>query len=112
MRARVRTPYLNGKLERAFRTFKLWWRVILPACTCRGLQRRLDAYEHWYNQHRPHSALGVLTPQEVWEGRTAPPPVPIRAADPHRVRINVSRHACRGDPRLRIVHITVQRQAA
>jgi len=25
VKAKVRAPYLNGKMERAFRTFKLWW---------------------------------------------------------------------------------------
>ena len=29
VQARVRAPYLNGKLERAFRTFRIWWRLVL-----------------------------------------------------------------------------------
>ena len=68
VRSRVRTPYLNGKVERAFRTFKLWWRVILCGMNHAQIQRRLNDYQHWYNHHRPHSAIEGRTPDEVWNG--------------------------------------------
>ena len=34
---RVRAPYLNGKIERAFRTFRIWWRLVLTGLTQRGV---------------------------------------------------------------------------
>jgi len=78
VRSKVRTPYLNGKIERAFLPLKLWWLGVLPSLVIRSLQRRLDDYQFWYNEHRIHSALGVLTPQEAWEGVEPPAPIPIR----------------------------------
>src|SRR5690606_9251266 len=31
VRGRVHQPFLNGKIERFFRSFQIWWRVTLPA---------------------------------------------------------------------------------
>jgi len=42
VKGRVRAPYLNGKMERAFRTFKLWWNVILCGLSRTSIQRNLD----------------------------------------------------------------------
>jgi hypothetical protein len=111
VKGRVRAPYLNGKVERAFRTFKLWWRLVLCGLTRSSIQRRLDSYQHWYNHHRPHSALGTLTPCEAWEGKPPPEPVPIRCRDPVKPRIDVRRLKFRGDPALPVIQINV-RQAA
>ena len=112
VRSKVRTPYLNGKIERAFRPFKFWWLGVLLSLVIRSIQRRLDDYQFWYNEHRIHSALGVLTPQEAWDGVEPPTPIPIRAADQKNVQVFVTRTKCRGDPRLRVLQINVCRQAA
>ena len=101
-------PYLNGKLEQAFRTFRVWWRLVLTGLTQRGIQRRIDDFEDWFNKHRPHSALHELTPREAWEGRCLPKPIPIRARDQLQPQIEVRRRHDRGDPRLPAIEISVR----
>lgn len=111
VKGQVRAPYLNGKMERAFRTFKLWWRVILCGLSRSRIQRRLDDYQHWYNHHRPHSAIKGLTPDEAWEGIELSEPIPIRQRAAIKHRIDIHRLKCRGDPHLPIIQITVRRAA-
>ena len=108
VQARVRAPYLNGKIERAFRTFRVWWRLVLTGLTQRGIQRRLDQFGAWFNEHRAHSALHGRTPQEAWEGRILPQPAPIRARDQLQPLIEVRRSHYRGDARLPVVEISVR----
>jgi len=108
VQARVRAPYLNGKIERAFRTLRIWWRLVLTGLTQRGIQRRLDEFGAWFNEHRPHSALHGLMPQEAWEGRILPEPVPIHARDQLRPQIEVRGRHYRGDPRLPVIGVSVR----
>ena len=108
VQARVRAPYLNGKIERTFRTFRVWWRLVLTGLTQRSIQRRLDDFGSWFNKHRSHSALHGLTPQEAWEGSVLPGPVPIRARDQLQPQIDVRRRHYRGDPRLPVIEMSVQ----
>jgi len=108
VQARVRAPYLNGKLERAFRTLRVWWRLVLAGLTQRGIQRRLDQFGAWFNEHRAHSALHGRTPQEAWEGRILPEPAPIRARDQLQPQIEIRRRHYRGDPRLPVLEISVR----
>jgi transposase InsO family protein len=111
VRGRVRTPFLNGKIERAFRTFRLWWRVVLTGLSARSIQRHLNDYQHWYNHYRPHSALDGMTPEETWGGEDVPQPLPFRTRDVASPHITVRRVACRGDPRLPVLQIAVRRAA-
>jgi putative transposase len=57
-------------IERFFRSMKNEYtrRIVVPL---RREPARLGIaiYVGWYNNHRPHSALGVRTPQEVYSGR-------------------------------------------
>jgi len=108
VQARVRAPYLNGKIERAFRTFRVWWRLVLTGLTQRGIQRRLDDFAAWFNEHRPHSALHGRTPQEAWEDRSLPKPLPIRARDRLGPQIEIRRRHYHGDPRLPVIEISVR----
>jgi hypothetical protein len=71
-------------------------------------QRRLDHFGAWFNKSRPHSALQGRTPQEAWEGRILPEPVPIRARDQLQQQIGIQRRHYRGDPRLPIIEISVR----
>jgi putative transposase len=96
VRGRVRSPFLNGKLERVFRTFRIWWRMVLVAVCGRAMQRRLDSYRFWYNAHRPHSALGGRTPEEAWMGQRLAEAIPLRALDAAKAWIEVRRGRCRG----------------
>ncbi len=108
VQARVRAPYLNGKVERTFRTFRCWWRLALTGLTAKCIQRRLEDLSVWYNEHRPHSALHGLTPQEAWEGSILPKPIPIRARDQRHPQIEIRRRHYRGDPRLPIIDIAIK----
>ena len=73
-------------------------------------RREIAIYVEWYNTHRPHSALGVRTPDEVCGGlspaceklrlelrprwpaqsRCASPQAPIDRDGPHEARLEVS----------------------
>ncbi len=106
--ARVRAPYLNGKIERVFRTFRAWWRLALTGLTAKSIQRRLDDFGVWYNELRPHSALHGLTPHEACQGHVLPEPVPIRARDQLHPQIEIRRRHYRGDPRLPIIDISIK----
>ena len=108
VQARVRAPFLNGKIERAFRTFRVWWRLVLTGLTQRGIQRRLDQFGTWFNEQRPHSALQGRTPREAWQGRVLPEPVPIRARDQRQPQIEIRREHYHGDPRLPVLEISVR----
>jgi transposase InsO family protein len=60
---RPRAPYLNGKVERVQRTaLEEFWPTVDPEDPDLGVQ--LEAWQTFYNHHRPHSALGGSTPAE------------------------------------------------
>ena len=112
VRGRVRCPAVSGKIERFFRTLRLWLRWALLPEASRPMQRRLDGFAHWYNCCRPHAALGGRTPDEVWTGEKPPAPIPFYAADRRNLTIRMRRTACRGDPRLPIIHIQIEQRRA
>jgi transposase InsO family protein len=57
-------------LERMIKTLKdECLRKIFVPCTLASMQAGLDAFVLWYNNARPHSALGGATPAEWLEGR-------------------------------------------
>ncbi|MFQ5894599.1 MAG: IS481 family transposase [Nitrospinota bacterium] len=61
-----RSPKLNGAVERAQRTHaEEFYEVEDLPWTLRELNARLRQWEHTYNHHRPHQALGYLTPAEA-----------------------------------------------
>ncbi len=111
VRTRVRSPFFNGKIERFFRSLKIWQRLTLMAVTAGGIQRRLDSFAAWYNTKRPHSALGSRAPHEAFADRKLPKPAPIRSRDGPTVEIQVARRHFRGDPHLPVPEITVRRAA-
>lgn len=65
--SRVACPWMNGRIERFFGTFKERLRQ-LDFTRCH-LQTELNIYRTWYNQIRTHSNLSGLTPAEVWHGK-------------------------------------------
>jgi len=107
VQGRVRCPAVNAKVERFFRTFRLWLRVVLLPWSARRVQKRLERFQHWYNHHRPHSALGCRTPDEAVRRRRLAAPRAIRAADLVDPLIALRRRCCRGDPSLPILDIEV-----
>ena len=61
----------NIFVERLWRTVK-YEEVYLKAYTDgRQAKADLDAYFHFYNNQRPHQALGYRTPAEVFNGNSA-----------------------------------------
>ena len=55
----------NAHIERLWRTLKYEWTIIHGARTVADYKRLLPEFIHWYNNLRPHQALGYLTPLEV-----------------------------------------------
>ena len=60
-------PWTNGRIERVFKTFKqtvfgLVWLV----ASLGQIDRFAADFRTWHNAHRPHSAWGGRTPDEVW----------------------------------------------
>ena len=112
VKGKVRQPSFNGKVERLFQTLRIWLRMAILPLSISSLRRRLDHYRTWYNEHRPHSALDGRTPDEAWGGVKLPTPIPIRAADPDEIVVQVQRRSYRGDPALPIITIRVSRKEA
>jgi len=113
----VRSFRFNGKAERFFRTFKWWARPTLFAWfadrtrVAAWMQRKLDVYSDWFNERRPHQALGGRTPEQEWTGDGLPTAISIRACEPEPV-VTVGRRPG-GDPRLPDLDIRVEwREAA
>ena len=60
-----RSPKLNGRVERANRTYREEFYNCSDATpTVAGFKAGLLAWEHTYNHIRPHQALGYLTPAQ------------------------------------------------
>lgn len=90
----ARRPQFNGKVERLFKTMKgglLAATVWLP-WRKKQLQAVLDQWRKWYNDERPHQAVGYRTPEEVWTDAPAmATPVAYLARDPDKVRFKLTR---------------------
>jgi len=84
--SRANHPQTCGKVERFQQTEKKWLAAQPPAKTIAGLQRQLTRFRRYYNEVRPHRAIGRRTP---WEAYTARPKATATGPyiDPHwRVR--------------------------
>ena len=83
---RPRAPHLNGKVERVQRTaLEEFWPT--AGLEDPALSSRLEGWERFCNQHRPHTALGGRTPAERLAdlAEIIPSPETVRAAyDPAR----------------------------
>ena len=60
-----RTPQLNGKVERSHRTDETEFYQLLTYTDDVDLTAKLEAWENFYNYHRPHMSLDGQTPYEV-----------------------------------------------
>ena len=60
-----RTPQLNGKVERSHRTDKDEFYQLLTYTDDVDLNRKVQAWEQYYNFHRPHFSHEGRTPYEV-----------------------------------------------
>lgn len=68
VKGKVRQPSFNGKVERLLRPLRIWLRRTVLPISIRPLQRRLDLFQAWYNEHGPHAALDGRTPNEACDG--------------------------------------------
>ena len=57
----------NAKTERFFRTIKYDLIYVNEFDSPKELRRAIDAYMVEYNTYRPHSSIGGLCPEEVYE---------------------------------------------
>src|SRR5438270_634533 len=62
-------PQTCGKVERFHQTLKKWLARQPPATSLRQLQRQLDTFRRYYNDVRPHRALGRRTPASAYQAR-------------------------------------------
>ncbi|HEY0402463.1 MAG TPA: IS481 family transposase [Blastococcus sp.] len=62
-------PQTCGKVERFHQTQKKWLATQPRARTTAGLQRQLDTFRDYYNDVRPHRAVGRHTPAEAYAAR-------------------------------------------
>lgn len=84
--SRAHHPQTCGKVERFQQTEKKWLAAQPPAKTIAGLNRQLSRFRRYYNEIRPHRAIGRKTP---WDAYTARPKATATGPyiDPHwRVR--------------------------
>jgi transposase InsO family protein len=81
-------PQTCGKVERFHQTEKKWLAEQEPAATLVELQAHLDRFGAYYNEVRPHRALGRRTPAEAFEARPkASPALPgLEVPSHYRVR--------------------------
>ena len=70
-------PEQNGRHERMHRTLKAET-TKPPAKTMRGQQRRFDRWRETFNYERPHEAIGLRPPADLYEvsGRAYPATLP------------------------------------
>jgi transposase InsO family protein len=58
-------PQTNGKVERFNRTLATEWAYAKPYTSDHARTTDYDGWLHHYNHHRPHTALGGLTPAQA-----------------------------------------------
>jgi hypothetical protein len=62
-------PQTCGKVERFHQTLKRWLHRQRPARTIAELQNQVDRFVSYYNDIRPHRAVGRRPPREAFEAR-------------------------------------------
>ncbi len=79
-------PQTCGKVERFHQTLKRFLVRQAPAQSLALLQLQLDAFRDYYNQHRPHRALGGSSPVAAFNSRLKAKPDPSQSPTHFRVR--------------------------
>ena len=109
VRGKVRSFRFNGKVERFFRTMKLWQRVAMLFLSATAIQQRLDTFRDWHNAARCHQALDGRTPDKVWSGTARPQPTRFLARDHTQPVLRLRRLNHAGDAHLPVLDIQVTR---
>ena len=85
-RSRPYHPQTCGKVERFHQTLKKFLAKQRPAASIPELQAHIDRFVSYYNDRRPHRALGRLTPREVFAAKVKAHPPQSAAATHFRIR--------------------------
>jgi transposase InsO family protein len=85
--SRPEHPQTCGKVERFHQTLKKHLRAQRQARSLSGLQAQLDAFVAYYNEVRPHRALGRRTPVVVFSARKVARPKRKGVAVPPHCRL-------------------------
>jgi transposase InsO family protein len=72
--ARPYHPQTCGKVERFHQTLKKYLAKQPPAGSLEELQAQIERFVRYYNEQRPHRALGRLTPREVYDAKVKATP--------------------------------------
>ena len=99
VKSKVRSWKINANIERFFHTMKIWMRTTWMVPTQPRMQKRLEQYRTWYNQHRVLGAHHAHTPEDKSEGRE-PKPILYTARGSIEPQIFATRQSARGDPKL------------
>ena len=105
-------PQTQGKDERVHQTQQRWLRARPAPSTLQTLQRLLEEFDAYYNQHRPHQALGMRTPAQARAERAhaIPPQPPAPRPDQAKVpaprarprKVSTNGNLCVGDITIRM----------
>jgi transposase InsO family protein len=79
-------PQTCGKVERFHQTMKRFLAKQAGPVSLTHLQLQLDAFRDYYNQQRPHRALGGRSPLAVFNARLKAKPDPAQTPTHYRVR--------------------------
>jgi transposase InsO family protein len=79
-------PQTCGKVERFHQSLKRFLARQAQPTSLAHLQLQLDAFAAYYNQQRPHRALGGRSPLVAWSARLKAGPAAATAAVHYRVR--------------------------
>jgi transposase InsO family protein len=114
VKGRKRSCQFNGKVERFFKTLRVWQRFTLFAWKLDWIHRKLDVFREWYNG-RPMWLHAGRTPDEVYMSIPNPEALPARRCDPPIALCSVCRINTGGDhhlPRLDIRYARRIKQTA
>lgn len=104
-------PQTNGEIERFHRTLASEWAYASHFASDAARDATYEAWIHGYNHHRPHTALGGLSPidrvhnvngKNTWAGWIIAPPSSAGFAlqgGRHRRSARSRRVGCRGEPK-------------
>ncbi len=82
-------PQTCGKVERFHQTLKKFLTKQPAADTISDLQTQLDRFVSYYNNQRPHRALGRKTPHEIYDTKLKAHPPSTSPATHFRVRHDI-----------------------
>jgi transposase InsO family protein len=84
-------PQTCGKVERFHQTLKRWLAKQARARSIAELQRQLDRFGAYYNDVRPHRAIGRRTPAEAFSARPKATPTLPKSTVPGGFRVRRDR---------------------